>query len=145
MIEKMDEQGAPLSDEEITRAAWRLKVQFPDEYRAFLKRYNGGRPTPDGFPYGTDTSTLQIFYTIDDGPANLFDEVASIRANTPIPPEYLPIAQDDFGNPICLMVKGADKGRVYFWDLDAYGANDDESVIVELASSLDAFLATFFE
>lgn len=145
MITRMDEQGPPLSDEAITRAEWKLKTQFPAEYRAFLKRYNGGRPTPDGFPYGTDDSVLQIFYAIDDSPDNLFKQVEEIREYSQIPPEYLPVANDDFGNLICLMVKGPNKGRVYFWDLDAYAVNDDEATIVELAPNFDAFLATFFD
>ncbi len=144
MIETMDEHGPPLSDEEITRAEWKLNVRFPLEYRIFLKKHNGGRPTPDSFPYGTDFSILQVFYTIDDGPSNLFEQVEELREYSHIPPEYLPVGNDDFGNLICLMLKGSDRGRVYFWDLDAYAACDDEATIVELAPNFDAFLATLF-
>ena len=58
-----------------------------------------------------------------------------------IPLDYLPIANDDFDNIICLVVKGADTGKVNMWDHEAH----DDQALLELASDLDGFLATFLD
>lgn len=143
MIERMRKSGPALNDEDIARAERQLKVQFPEQYRTFLKRYNGGRPVPDGFPEGSRArnSTLQVFYRIEERPRNLVEQVKELREIGRISLEYLPIANDDFDNIICLMVTGPDAGKVYFWEHESA----DDAAFLELAPDLDRFLATFFD
>jgi hypothetical protein len=54
---EMEDPGPTLQDEEIDKVQSQLGVVFPEDYRRFLLRYNGGRPKPDLFsievPNGT--------------------------------------------------------------------------------------------
>lgn len=141
MIERIEASGPALTEEEISRVEDVLQINFPTAYRAFLKRYNGGEPVPDGFPDGSEASTLQYFLSVSDEPRSLIEVVGDMRRGNRIPPEYLPVGIDSFGNFVCLLVAGASAGKVYFWDHEAPAGGG----FTELAEDFDAFCATFFD
>lgn len=98
-------------------------IKFPQEYRDFLLKYNGGRPNPSKFHYlevsGPYTdSRVDRFLAIYDGEYDNFEwmyttlKIKQVR----MPSNLVPIASDPFGNQICISVSGNDTGAVYFWD-----------------------------
>lgn len=141
MIERIEDSGSSLTEEDIARAERVLQVKFPAPYRDFLRRHNGGEPVPDGFPDGSEASTLQYFFSVSDEQGNLIEMVDDMRIGNRIPPEYLPVGIDSFGNFVCLSVDGPSAGKVYFWDHEALAGEG----LIELAEDFDAFCETFFE
>jgi hypothetical protein len=62
----------PLTGERLRRLEAQLKARLPDNYRAFLLRYNGGRPTRPRFTYTADgeeqASVQEWFFAVHDQP-----------------------------------------------------------------------------
>lgn len=120
MIVKESEKQ--LTSEELEDAEKRLHVAFPSEYREFLLKHNGGRPTPKSFEFkdthGNDSDSLiHFFLAIYNGyDDNLEIEYRARVEEDRLLPHFVPIANDPFGNLICLSVAGEDLGKVYFWD-----------------------------
>lgn len=143
MIQRMEESGPPLSDIDIARAEARLKVRFPKQYKDFLRRNNGGLPVPDGFPDGTNASSLNYFFAInhDSDALDLCENVEGAREGSYMPPEYIPIATDDFSNLVCLLVEEPGMGEVYFLEHHV----TEPSSLIKLADDFDSFCAGFFE
>src|ERR1700732_179109 len=123
----MEKPRSPLRREDITRVERELGVVFPEDYRQFLLRYNGGRPKPDLFrieaagPEWDDI--MNWFYCIDKGDLHdLAKKNETFRGR--MPREMLAIGNDPLGNQICLAVKGPKKGSVYFWDHENEAPDD---------------------
>lgn len=105
--------------------------ELPEDYKEFLLTNNGGEPSQDcdtfeiknyssnhesGFDsvrmfYGICDENQSVMYTYD-----IFNKM-KIRYNR-VPHELLPIANDSFGNEVCLCVKGKNYGKIFFWDHD---------------------------
>jgi hypothetical protein len=62
----------PLTEERLQRLEGRLKARLPDDYRAFLLRHNGGRPTLSRFTFSVDgeeqESIVEWFFAVHDQP-----------------------------------------------------------------------------
>lgn len=118
----ISESQKPLTDVDVSAAEQRLQVVFPPEYREFLFKHNGGRPSPNVFefqdPDGDEADSLvNFFFSIYEGPVNnLENKYRGFVSDERLLPHFLPIAGDPFGNLICLSVGGEDRGKVYFWD-----------------------------
>lgn len=118
----IEESERLLTLEELAAAEQRLKVVFPTDFREFLLKHNGGRPTPNRFLFkdheGKDSSSLvHFFHAIYDGRIdNLEMKYQFLVSEGRLLPKMAPIANDPFGNLICLSVAGEDLGNVYFWD-----------------------------
>jgi hypothetical protein len=128
MLPTIDEPKRPTSDAEIDALEARLKIKFPMDYRLWLLKYNGGRPTPNRFqqkgksgPY-TD-SLVAWFLAIHDGKySNLESKFKNLKVfQKRLPENLVAIADDPFGNEICITVAGKDYGAVYFWDHEEEG------------------------
>ncbi len=145
MIERMGESGPPVSDEDIRDVEARLQVKLPEQYVAFMKRHNGGRPEPDGFQNGEDDiDTLHVFYRIKSKSSALVSRVEDMRELELLPSELIPFATDPFGNEICIAVSGPDIGKIYFWDHDLFCiAENIREPYTEIAESFDAFIDGF--
>lgn len=111
-----------LTLEDIEAAEERLQLSFPEEYKVFLLKHNGGSPTPNRFKYndqeGRDSSSLiNYFHAIYDGRIdNLELKYQFLVSEGRLLKKMIPIANDPFGNLICLSAEGDDRGKVYFWD-----------------------------
>jgi hypothetical protein len=116
---------------------------LPPEYRSFLLACNGGKPTPDGFRLpreGTYSDSLvNWFYAAMPGsPIDLGKKWRLFRGR--MPPGLRTIANDPFGNQICIGVSGEARGKIYFWDHEREQYPADWSNVDLIAESFDAFL-----
>lgn len=133
----------PISEEELAAFEQAYQIHLPAEYRDFLLRYNGGMPKRrifdidmDGFP---NSIPIQLFSGVSQThPLGLQATMATFVGR--MPANLIPIANDSFGNPICLSVSGEDTGYVYFWDRDMEQEEPDYSNVYFIAKSFNAFL-----
>ncbi|MCX7570162.1 SMI1/KNR4 family protein [Tumebacillus sp. DT12] len=118
----LEESERLLTPEELVAAEQRLKVVFPTDFREFLLKHNGGRPTPNKFDFidtngESSNSQIDFFFAIFEGHIdNLEIEYRARVEEDRLLPHFVPIANDPFGNLICLSVRSEDLGKVYFWD-----------------------------
>lgn len=123
----------PMSEAEISTIEKELGGRFPDDYRRFLatfgaSTFNGASPdnpyvvfrTLNPLPShitNTDKALFNAFYGADrDGL-----EGYSLRARARffkgrMPETIIPIGDDGGAGLICLGIKGAEAGKVYYWD-----------------------------
>ena len=138
-IDKVLWPGKPATDEQIAEFEKIEGVKLPADYRAFLMTYNGGRPIPDCFPFGTEPgSLLDTFFELGEGEGKTNDLQTMCDQYRPrIPHTMMPIGCDAGGNAILLGVHGEPWGRVFFLDYM------NPRPIFEIAPSFEAFLASF--
>jgi hypothetical protein len=124
MLEKMVGCARTLTETDIVQLEHQIGVHLPDEYRAFLLRFNGGKPSPYCFPirgmpknpYGV----IREFYGIECPVLS-----SNLKWNCEVfwgdsPRDLLPIADTPGGNQLCLCLFGTDAGSIFLWDY--YGA-----------------------
>jgi hypothetical protein len=120
-ISEMTDSGPCVTEEALATLETKLQARLPAPYRRFLRKYNGGRPEPSYF----QRFTLHTFYSVGLR-AKMHDLLANQRRMRKwLPDEVIPIADDDFGNEICLAVRGKNRGKVYFWDHEGGPPDDD--------------------
>lgn len=115
---------------------------LPADYRAFLKRSNGGVPdlcifdVPDG-----NESVVQRFLSTGTGPDTLMSAI-KFRADH-LPEDFLPIGYDPGDNNIVLGLSGVNAGKLFFQyhDRDAPQPIAEARDLTFLAHSFDAFAA----
>jgi hypothetical protein len=58
--------GNPVTDAELAAFESDQGVLLPEDYRAFLKQWNGGRPVPDGFriPDSREGSLFDVLFSL---------------------------------------------------------------------------------
>lgn len=139
LIDKVLWPGKPITEEQIAAFEQIEGVALPEGYRAFLKAYNGGRPIPDAFRFGSEPgSLLNTFYELDAGEDESRDlQTMCRRYRGRIPHTMMPIANDAGNNIILLGVYGEHYGRVYFLD------QMNPRPIFEIAPSFAALLDSF--
>lgn len=123
-------------------------VLLPAEYKAFLLESNGGSPIPNVFEvpgWHGKGSGLNYVYGIHYGEKVVRLDLACDTYDDRVPSDLIPIADDAFGNNICMGWKGQRAGKIYFWDhedeLDENGdfVTDYRNVFL-VADSLQEFL-----
>src|SRR5262245_6922563 len=124
-----------------------IGCKLPDEYRDFLKKYNGGRPNP-GFVRvpgmkGIDNVGVGSLFHLQPsrrGVDELSHEIA--RCQKLLPQGHLPIAGSS--DVFTLSLKPRTFGAVYWWFHETDDVDDDgnylESAGYLLAGSFDEFL-----
>lgn len=132
------------SDQDIATLENWIHGKLPDDYKIFLKLENGGRPKPNKFGFmaedgKTEESTVQYFFAIyDRRMGNLkmnFD-----RYRKRIPPAYLPIGVDPFGNVIALGTANQNMGKIYFWDHEKENDVPSMKNMSKIADSFSEFI-----
>lgn len=126
-----------------------LGRKFPKEYRNFLLEYNGGSIVPNCFNFinGEQGSLIHFFYKINSK-NNYNDLLSGTRLfGQRIPPDFIPIASDPFGNQICIAIGGPEYGKIYFWDHefevdDGYQATIDNMKLI--AHNFSGFLDSLY-
>jgi hypothetical protein len=121
----------------------KFSIKLPEEYRFFLKKYNGGYPEPDSFSFNdaADGSTVDRFLGLGVGEySNLEKYLHTYRSR--IPKRLFPIAHDPGGNLVLIGLFGPELNKIYFWDheLEAEESEPDMSNVYFLANDLDEFL-----
>jgi hypothetical protein len=117
------EKGKKITDKDVLNIENKIKCSFPEEYRNFLLKNNGGECEPCGFTFieGTIDSESEVrsFFAIGgiDGDYDLEENInIYIFEEKRLPNFYFPIAEDDLGNLICISCNKSDNGYIYFWD-----------------------------
>ena len=117
---------------------------LPQDYKAFLKNENGGRPKPNLFRFTTragreENSTVHYFFGLHEGRVGSLKNDFEIYKGR-IPSDCLPIATDPFGNVIMLGITHQNLGRVYFWDHEKETEPPSEGNISPIAHSFSEFV-----
>jgi hypothetical protein len=123
----------PMTDDEIAAIEEQLGVRLPEAYRKFLATYGASAfrgASPDN-PYIVFRSLTPLPSHITKTEKALFDafygrerhehDTYSLRERTRVfsgrmPESIIPIGDDGGAGLICLGVKGAEAGKVYYWD-----------------------------
>jgi cell wall assembly regulator SMI1 len=133
--------AAPATNDRVVALETRLGAQLPEDYRAFLLRFNGGKPLPAEFRLasGRSGSDLHTLSALHEGElCNLETKIYLLGPR--IPPGVLPIGTDSFGNAICLVLAGERRGQIWFWDHERDLDPPDWSNMDLIADSFDAFM-----
>jgi hypothetical protein len=93
---------------------------FPDDYKTFLKKENGGRPRPKQFRFTTkagktEESTTHYFFALHAGRVGSLQKSFE-RYEKRVASGYIPIGTDPFGNIIVMNTMPHGNGRIYFWN-----------------------------
>lgn len=100
------------SEKQITEFENRYSISIPNEYRAFLMKYNGGDTPKTTFKVKKVSSDVVAFFGI----GNVRESFEQLMLNEWIGKEILPIARDSFGNYIILGLGEENIGQVFFAD-----------------------------
>jgi SMI1-KNR4 cell-wall len=127
--------------------------RFPEDYRTFMLRYDGGRPYPNTFKVAVppnlwdmaeDLTYVDPLYSWDFSRA-LQDKTTYYEGT---PNGFWFIGCDPGGLELLLSLRAKDYGRVYSWrgTYNAWGTagNDDTTVYLQ-AGSFERFLFTLFD
>lgn len=131
------------STKQIATFEKRVGAKLPADYKAFLKKHNGGRPRPNGFELGGEPWGIECFFPLRDfDPAEVedvgFDDLPSwpvqcawddlqtdlkgLYADCDLDNQgyaldcLLPIGTDGQGNYFCLVLEGEEAGSLIFFD-----------------------------
>ena len=118
---------------------------FPDDYKNFLTKYNGGTPTLANFNfYGKkEGSTIKRFFGIIIDSKNSIDWILDVYEGR-LPRGFLPIADDVGGNLILLDCSLEQKG-VFFWDHEEEAEDGEEPTMDNMcyiSKNFDSFLSS---
>ncbi|WP_193777990.1 SMI1/KNR4 family protein [Psychrobacter sp. FDAARGOS_221] len=133
-----------LTGSEIEAFEKKYSIKLPQEYRAFLSKYNGGTVDPDTFVFHDETDASSINYFLGIGLKEYYYNLSYTldMFRDRVPDNLFPIAKDPGGNLILVGLSGNELGKIYFWDheFEADGSKPDMSNVHYLSSSFDTFL-----
>ena len=142
------EPKPPAPAEQLEAAERRLGElghRIPPSYRAFLAEQDGGRPVRrrfglEGAEAGTGSRVTQFLGVgpVEPPNGNIVDTVELLGDR--MLPGVLPIADDPFGNHVCLDTRDGRDGPVLFWDHEREAEPPDESNLSVVAPDLRTFL-----
>lgn len=145
MIE-IKESGAPLTEREIDDFERHMGCSLPREYRGFLLKHNGGRPSPYWFSYVDDNGrpdrdAVNVFYSL--GPdaldyCSLLWHMECFKGR--IPSGMFAIGDDPCGNLICIIIKGDQVGELFLWNHEGEHSPPTYKNVVYLANSFLRFI-----
>lgn len=119
----------------------RLGISFPEPYKVFIKKYNGGRITPKYFKTVNneiESSIQYIFGIIDNENYDIFSNYTKWISKTSLR-QLVPIAIDPVGNLIVISCSSATYGSIFLWQHDLVGVH----FLIE--TDFDHFLKNLYE
>ena len=128
----------------------RIGAKLPEQYREFLICHNGGTPVPSSFVISRKKGedSIQQFYGLNYGPTyQRLNELYDLYVDR-IPSYVIPIGNDDFGNNICIGIKGKNKGKVFFSEYYIQGGILKRLLlggVTLISDSFNEFLNSLFE
>ena len=110
---------------------------FPQEYRAFLLKYNGGETPETDFRLSGVSSDLVFFYELRDGGDGL--ELYEMEFLVPdfLKDGMFPIAENVFGDHVFICVGGRECGKIFF------RYHDRPKRYIKLADDFRTFIQKF--
>jgi len=121
VLEKLQITSPPPPEEEIIAFENLIQAPLPSDYRNFLMVCNGGRIgglVSGGLWFDHDIG-IKFMGGIREEPnySLVHHRQANQGSKKPqIPLDLIWIMTDEFGNKICLGIRGSHIGKVYFWD-----------------------------
>ncbi len=109
LIAKFDTNGV---SNEISKIESQYSITFPEQYRNFLLRYNGGYTPKTKFRVKGISSDIKGFYGLGSVGLSPSQEVISSW----IPQNLFPIACDSFGNTIFIFLASDKYGNIFLGD-----------------------------
>ncbi|WP_191565933.1 SMI1/KNR4 family protein [Metabacillus idriensis] len=127
------------SIEEIKEIEVLYNINLPDDYKQFLLKYGGSMIVDDYIYESIEQDSwsndrfqaVEFFYGLEETDLDLYLKDKINLYNERFPSELIAIASSPFGNEICLVVKGKDIGKVYFWDHEYRNSKGDFYLIAE--------------
>ena len=112
--------GDPLDPERVAQAEATMGVVFPADYREFMLAHNGGKPSRREFVYAEETGpytdgVVRKFHPIDSSDKLGLEarHRTYFQSDPPrMPRDVFSIADDSFGNHICICFSGDRKSVV---------------------------------
>ena len=145
MAVRIQDLGAPVGERELQGAELLLGHALPEPYRSFLLAHNGGCPDPCAFTVLDPLAGERIIGRVNE----LYecDELPRMMGlyRGRIPPDLLPIGDDEDGNQILLRVAGPGIGRVYLWDHRHEHSPPTHGNCALLADRFDQLLSRLFD
>lgn len=117
----VEDSQPSVSEADLYAFEQRFGVVLPDDYKEFLLKHNGGKPTPrryktlDGV---VESSFIRMLPLADLDAPNLVLNYTTYNQGYCIPNNLIPIGEDPIGNQICMSLSGEDTGTVYHWSYD---------------------------
>ena len=90
------------------------EFNFPQEYLAFLEKYNDGELDSNIIADFDECAVRYFFGTSDDDCSNFRDILVEYKGR--MPKLCVPIAEAEGGNLLCMSLNAASYGRVIWWD-----------------------------
>ncbi len=124
-------------------------INFTEEYKEFLGKYNGGSAEPNTIELPNTrilSFSITSFYGICEEAINDLFQTLQIYEGR-IPPKCIPIAETEGGNLLCLNLGQERHGCIYYWDHDEELDYDIGEIRIEnlyyVAASFKEFLTDF--
>lgn len=87
---------------------------FPQQYRAFMLKYNGGETPETSFRLSGVSSDIRSFYELRNGKDGLGLYEIEFHVREYLKDKMIPIAQNVFGDNIFICVAGQENGKIFF-------------------------------
>ncbi|WP_033852683.1 SMI1/KNR4 family protein, partial [Yersinia wautersii] len=116
----------PADELSIVNIEKKLGITFPNDYREFLKKYNGGYPEPDGFYFidSKDGSCVDKFLSTNGDKSDSIAACYDLYKKR-IPQGFVPIATDPGGN-LLLLCGTKENSGIFFWDHEEEVADGEQ-------------------
>jgi hypothetical protein len=147
-VQAIKETAPPAPTDKLAQLEGALGGSLPDDYRRFLETCNGGYvggslwyqvPSPTGDPADAGVHHIGGFR---DEPYFSLMRARECYAGR-IPDDLLWIMDDPFGNAICLRVRGAHRGSIYFWDHEKEPDPDSWDGQIDTAGNVSLIAVSF--
>ncbi len=112
-LEHIKDKKPSATDAEIARFEKSLGISLPADYRSFLQRCNGGYAGGSVWDFENDVGVHHVGGFREEKHFSLPRHCASLKEF--LPADLIPIADDPFGNAICIGIRGPSLGKIYFW------------------------------
>jgi hypothetical protein len=134
----------PVDDEAISGLESRIGVSFPADYRAFLRKYQGGVPAQTDFPLNDpqqDTALVASFLAVAParGSRNIVGAMELLHDQ--LPERMIPIGMDGGGDFVLMDFRGQ-RPEIVYWHHERSGRPDQFTFV---ASTFTEFLNLLYE
>lgn len=105
----------PINEQDIIELENYLECTFPDDYKSFLLKYNGGEPDKTLIYFGNEGGIIDVFLGINKEYCYSIKRKNNMFIGR-VPSNTIAIASDPGGNLFLISIRGDDYGQIYFWD-----------------------------